>query len=40
LLSNAVDAQDYARAEEEVRRLGLEPAAIPHHKPYSKDHNP
>lgn len=33
LLSNAVDGEDYARAEEEVRKLGLDPAAIPHHKP-------
>ena len=33
LLSNAVDADDYAWAVEEVRRLGLDPDAIPHHKP-------
>lgn len=33
LLSNAVDAEDYARAEEEVRKMGLDPATIPHHKP-------
>jgi len=33
LLSNAVDAQDYARAREEVRKLGLDPDTIPHHKP-------
>ncbi len=33
LLSNAVDAEDYARAEEEVRELGLDPAAIAHRKP-------
>ena len=34
LLSNAVDAEDYARAKEVVREeLGLDPAAIPHHKP-------
>jgi AbrB family looped-hinge helix DNA binding protein len=32
LLSNAVDAGDYARAQEEVRKMGLDPAAIPHHK--------
>ena len=31
LLSNAVDAGDYARAQEEVRKMGLDPAAIPHH---------
>ena len=33
LLSNAVDAEDYARAVEEVRRMGLDPATIPHYKP-------
>jgi len=34
LLPNAVDGEDYARAEEEVRKkMGLDPAAIPHHKP-------
>ena len=33
LLSNAVDAEEYARALEEVRRMGLDPATIPHHKP-------
>ncbi len=32
LLSNAVDGEDYARAQEEVRKMGLDPAAIPHHK--------
>ena len=32
MLSNAVDAGDYARAQEEVRKMGLDPAAIPHHK--------
>ena len=32
LLSNAVDTGDYARAQEEVRKMGLDPAAIPHHK--------
>jgi AbrB family looped-hinge helix DNA binding protein len=32
LLSNAVDAGDYARAQEEVRKMGLDPADIPHHK--------
>jgi AbrB family looped-hinge helix DNA binding protein len=29
LLSNAVDAEDHARAREEVRKLGLDPDAIP-----------
>jgi AbrB family looped-hinge helix DNA binding protein len=33
LLSNAVDAKDYARAVKAVRKLGLDPAKIPHHKP-------
>ena len=33
LLSNAVDVEDYARAEEEVRKMGLDPDAIAHHKP-------
>ena len=33
LLSNAVDVEDYARAEEEVRKLGFDPAAIAHRKP-------
>jgi AbrB family looped-hinge helix DNA binding protein len=33
LLSNAVDDKDYARAVEEVRKLGLDPADIPHCKP-------
>ena len=30
LLSNALDGEDYARAEEEVRKMGLDPAGIPH----------
>lgn len=30
LLSNAIDAADYARAVEEVQKMGLDPAAIPH----------
>lgn len=33
LLSNAVDAKDYARAVKAVRKLGLAPDAIPHRKP-------
>jgi len=33
LLSNAVDGKDYARAEEEVRKLGLDPASMPHRRP-------
>lgn len=33
LLSNAVDAADYAAASQEVRKMGLDPDQIPHHKP-------
>jgi hypothetical protein len=33
LLSNAVDAKDYDVAVEEVRKLGIDPANIPHHRP-------
>ena len=33
LLSNAVNGEDYAHAEEEVRKLGLDPATIPHRRP-------
>ena len=33
LLSNAVDADDYAEAVEEVRKMGLDPDSIPHEKP-------
>jgi AbrB family looped-hinge helix DNA binding protein len=33
LLSNAVDDEDYARAGEEVREMGLDPAARAHRKP-------
>ncbi|MGH9320795.1 MAG: AbrB/MazE/SpoVT family DNA-binding domain-containing protein [Vicinamibacteria bacterium] len=33
LLSTAVDAEDYAGAVEEVRKLGLDPKTIPHRKP-------
>lgn len=33
LLSNAVDAEDYARAREEVRALGFDPDAVTHRKP-------
>ncbi len=33
LLSNAVGAEDYARAIEEVREMGLDPEEIPHHRP-------
>ena len=33
LLSNAIDAADYAGAVAEVRRMGLDPEKIPHYKP-------
>ena len=33
LLSNAVDAADYAAACDEVHKLGLDPNQIPHHRP-------
>ncbi len=32
LLSNAVDAADYARAVQDVRDMGLDPDDIPHYK--------
>jgi hypothetical protein len=33
LLNNAVTAEDYAAALEEVRKLGIDPSTIPHEKP-------
>jgi hypothetical protein len=33
LLSNAVDAADYAGAVAAVRAMGLDPGTIPHYKP-------
>jgi len=33
LLNNAVDAEDYARARETVRAMGLDPDTIPHQRP-------
>jgi hypothetical protein len=33
LLNNALDAADYKRAVREVRKLGMNPADIPHRKP-------
>ena len=33
LLSNAVDAADYAGAVAAVRAMGLDPSTIPHYKP-------
>ncbi len=35
LLENAVDRADYAWARGEVRRLGLDPDAVPHGRPRS-----
>ncbi len=32
LLSNAVDVEDYARAQKNVRAMGLNPDAVPHLK--------
>jgi AbrB family looped-hinge helix DNA binding protein len=37
LLSNAVDAQDYARAQDNVRAMGLEPDTVPHLRPSVSD---
>ena len=36
LLSNAVDADDYAAARQEVQRMGLDPDSIEHISPPSK----
>lgn len=36
LLTNAVDAADYKRALEAVRKMGLDPKEIPHRKPRPK----
>ena len=33
LLSNALDVTDYKAAIAEVKKLGIDPARIPHHKP-------
>ncbi len=33
LLSNAINAEDYARAVEDVRKMGLDPGEIPHYRP-------
>jgi AbrB family looped-hinge helix DNA binding protein len=34
LLGNAIDEEDYDRAVEEVRKLGLDPAQILHDRPH------
>lgn len=36
LLSNAIDAEDYEQAKKAVRKMGLDPERIPHHKPGKK----
>ena len=36
LLSNAVDEKDYAGAEREVRKMGLDPSSIDHIRPGAK----
>lgn len=33
LLSTATSEKDYKRARKEVQKLGLDPDAIPHHRP-------
>jgi hypothetical protein len=33
LLTNAVDARDYRAARRTVRKMGLDPDAVPHRKP-------
>ena len=33
LLSNAMDDDDYARAREAVREMGIDPDSIEHHRP-------
>ena len=33
LLTNATDEEDYAKAVKAVRRMGLDPDAVPHRKP-------
>ncbi len=35
LLSNAVDTEDYEKAVQEVRKMGLDPADISHQRPVS-----
>jgi AbrB family looped-hinge helix DNA binding protein len=37
LLSTATTEQDYRRARKEVKRLGLDPDAIPHRRPNSPE---
>jgi AbrB family looped-hinge helix DNA binding protein len=35
LLENAIDREDYERACQEVRSMGLDPDALPHERPES-----
>jgi AbrB family looped-hinge helix DNA binding protein len=34
LLSNAVDADDYQAALRDVKKMGINPSKVPHHKPH------
>ena len=34
-----MDEEDYTRAEEDVRKMGLDPAAIAHHRPQGPPEN-
>ena len=36
LLNNAMTAQDYAWALEEIKKLGIDPKTIPHEKPKNR----
>ncbi len=36
LLSNAVDADDYQAALQEVRKMGINPSRVPHRKPHKR----
>ncbi|SRR6266852_1546588 len=38
LLNNAVSAEDYRRACAEVKRMGLDPDRIKHHRPPTRGH--
>ena len=34
LLSNVVDADDYQAALRDVKKMGINPSKVPHHKPH------
>ena len=36
VLSNAVDAEDYHGAIQEVKKMGINPAKVPHRKPHKR----